>query len=91
MNQDQDGIEYLEELSSKINKYQGVSELGEELQVGIRLSKTNKGARTNARIESAQKKEPFDETETIEEELMDVEDDITGELINRMLTDIFGI
>jgi len=86
----QDAPEYLEELSSKLDKYKGGKELGEEMQIGIRLSKTDRGARTNARIESAQRHEPFDESETAEDELDEVDNDIMNELINRAIEDIFG-
>ena len=86
----QDGAEYLEDLSSNILKLANVSILGEDLQMGTRLSKTNKGARTNARIEASQKHEAFDESETAEDELDDVDDDVTNELLFRAIEDIFG-
>ena len=90
MDNNQDGAEYLEELSSNLVKLENIQTLGEELQMGTRLSKTDRGARTNARIEAAQKKEPFDESETSEDELDDVDNDMTNELFNRIVEDIFG-
>jgi len=90
MNIDEDISKYLDDLASKLTKYQGETELGQEMQTGIRLSKTDRGARTNARIESAQRKIPFDESKTTEKELKDVEDDITNELLSRAIKDIFG-
>jgi len=90
MDNNQDGAEYLEELSSNLVKLENIQTLGEELQMGTRLSKTDRGARTNARIEAAQKKEPFDESKTLEDELDDVDNDMTNELLNRIIEDIFG-
>jgi len=87
---EQDGIEYLEDLSSRLVKFKNIGQLGEELQKGTRLSKTNKGARTNARIEASQKEEGFNETLTPEEELKNVDNDITNELLNRAIENLFG-
>jgi len=89
MNIDEDISEFIDNLTAKLVKYQGETELGGEMQTGIRLSKTDRGARTNARIEASQKKELFDESETTIEELEDVEDDITNELLSRAIKDIF--
>jgi hypothetical protein len=90
MDINEDIFEYLDDLASKLIDYQGETELGQEMQTGIRLSKTDRGARTNARIEASQKKESFNEAETTIEELEDVEDDITNELLSRAIKDIFG-
>ena len=90
MSNEQDGLEYLEDFTKRLEKFGNIYELGEDLQIGIRLSKTDKGARTNARIEAAQKKEGFDESETAEDELDEVDNDVTNELFNRTLENLFG-
>jgi hypothetical protein len=90
MGNSQDGVEYLEDLSKDILKLASISILGEDLQIGTRLSKTDKGARTNARIEASQKHEAFDETGTAEDELDDVDNDVTNELLFRAIENIFG-
>ena len=89
MNNDQTGEDYLSELISKLERFDD-KELGEDLQVGTRLSKTDRGARTNARIESAQKKQSFDETDTEQDELDEVDDDVTNELLSREIENLFG-
>ena len=85
-----DAAQYLEELASKISRYSRGKDLGDEMQSGIRLAKTDKEARTNARIEAAQKKEVFDESLTPKDELENINNDIMNELINRAIEDIFG-
>jgi len=90
MDNNQDGIDYLQDLSKNLAKFSSVIMLGDGLQKGTRLSKTASGARTNARIEAAQKREPFIETETSLKELSNVTNDITNELLNRAIEDIFG-
>lgn len=85
----QDTIDFLRKLSSKIKKLKNVQLLGKKLQTGTRLYKTDRGARTGGRIEAAQKNEPFDETGTTKEELANVKRDITNELLNREIEDIF--
>ncbi len=90
MGKEQDGAEYLDDFVSSLAKFKTIDLLGEDLQTGIRLSQTARGARTNARIKASQAKEGFDETETAEDELNDVEDDITNELLNIALENLFG-
>lgn len=90
MDKEQDGADYLDDFISGLRKFDNIDVLGEDLQMGIRLSKTSRGARTNARIEASQKNEGFDETETEEDELGDVEDDVTNELLNMALENLFG-
>lgn len=85
----QETIDYFKNISLKLTKLAGIQLLGEEMQKGTRLSKTDRGARTNARIEQAQKNEGFDETGITEDELNDVGDDITDELFNRSIEDVF--
>ena len=80
---------YIDELINRLATMPDEQPLGEDMQQGIRLSKTARGARTNARIEAAQKHEGFDETETAEDELIDVDDDVTEELLNRALEKLF--
>jgi hypothetical protein len=89
MNNEQDGLEYLEGLIKRLDNFTD-KKLGDDLQIGTRLSKTDRGARTNARIEASQKKQPFDETETAEDELDEVDNDITNELLFRELENLFG-
>ena len=55
----------------------------------LAIHQTARGARTNARIEAAQKHEGFDETGISEDELADVGDDITEELFNRTIEKLF--
>lgn len=90
MSNEQDGLEYLEDFTKRLGKFDNIYELGEDFQTGIRLSKTDKGARTNARIEASQKKEGFDESETAGDELDEVDNDVTNELLNRALENLFG-
>jgi len=90
MAEEQEADVYLDELSKKLMGLSDMMLLGEDMQQGIRLSQTNRGARTNARIEAAQKREGCDETETAEDELNDVDDDITNELLTRALEELFG-
>lgn len=90
MSKEQEADTYLDDFISKLERLPASYVLGEEMQSGTRLSKTDRGARTNARIESAQKGESFDETGVDEEELEDAADDITDELLNRTLENLFG-
>ena len=85
----EDAIKYLDNLAKKLNKYATTKELGTEMVKGLRLSDTDKGARTNARIEAAQKGKGFNESETPKEELKSVKNDIVEEMINRTIEDIF--
>lgn len=89
MGKNEEADKYLDGLISKLNNFPQDEMLGEELQMGTRLSKTDRGARTNARIEASQKNEPFDETMTEQDELDDVEDDIMNELFNRAVENLF--
>ena len=89
MSNEQDGIEYLEDFIDRLGRITD-KELGEDIQLGTRLSKTARGARTNARIEALQKHEIFDESETAEDELDDIDDDIANELLFRELENLFG-
>lgn len=86
----QDGIEYFEELCKKMIGLTDITELGKDMENRTRLSKTNKGARTNARIEASQKQQPFNEKGVSQEELEAVDEDITNELLNRALEKLFG-
>lgn len=81
---------YIDDLISKLERLPEVQVLGEEMQMGTRLAKTARGARTNARIEASQKKETFDETGIEQDELDEVENDVTNELFNRALENLFG-
>ena len=90
MAEEQEADVYLDDLAKKLAGMSDAILLGEEMQQGIRLSQTNRGARTNARIEAAQKHEGFDETGIAEDELNDVDDDITNELLTRALEELFG-
>ena len=91
-NKDFDDIDiFFNNIITKLNGYSGVIELDSGLEQGIRLSKTNKGARVNARIEALKKGEEFDETETPEVELKTKNDDIIDELVNREIKKILGI
>lgn len=89
MSNEQDGIEFLDEFIKRLDNF-GDKELGDELQVGTRLSKTARGARTNARIEAFQKHESFDETETEQDELDEIDNDVANELLRRELENLFG-
>ena len=89
MSKEKEADIYMDDLSNRLANISNKQLLGEELQMGIRLSKTGRGARTNARIEASQKHEAFDETETEEDELNDVENDITDELLTRALEKLF--
>lgn len=86
-----DDIKFLDNLIKNLKKFSHLGKLGEEMQQGTRLAKTDRGARTNARIEAAQKKQGFDETKTSKEELSQVENDVTDELLKRAVNDIFRI
>jgi hypothetical protein len=88
MNNDTD---FLDNIIKNLKKFSHLGKLGEEMQQGTRLAKTDKGARTNARIEAAQKNQGFNETKTSKEELDQVEKDITDELLKRAVNDIFRI
>jgi len=61
----------------------------DSFEKGTRIAKTDKGARTNARIEAMRKEEIFDESETPVEELKEIEVDIVNELVNREIEKIF--
>jgi hypothetical protein len=81
---------YIDDFAKRLESFGKNELLGEELQMGTRLSKTDKGARTNARIEASQKHEGFDETLTSEDELDEVSNDVTDELLKRALEKLFG-
>jgi len=84
--------DFLSNLSANLNHLSSINELGKDFQSAkVRLSKTDKGARTNARIEASQKGEGFNENETSAEELSEVGNDITDELLNRAIEDLFRI
>ena len=89
MSNEQDGTDFLDELINKLGNFKD-KELGDEIQIGTRLSKTDRGARTNARIEALQKHELFDETDTEQDELDDIDDDVANELLSRELENLFG-
>lgn len=91
MNKKDNDTDFLDNLASNLNEFSNLGQLGEKMQSGTRLSKTDKGARTNARIEASQKHQGFDETETSKEELKNVDRDVTGELLNRAINDIFKV
>jgi len=63
---------------------------GGRLQSGIRLSKTGKEARMNARIDAKIREKEFDESETQPEELDTVDEEILGFIVEREIKDIFG-
>lgn len=91
MSDNAETLKSFKDMEKQLMKYSaGEVEMTGGMSQGIRLAKTAKGARTNARIEASQKKEFFDETETLIEELATVEQDIITEMIKRTLDDIFG-
>ncbi len=81
---------YFDNLIARLSQMPESQLLGEELQMVTRLSKTDRGARTNARILASQRKEAFDESETAEDELNEIDNDVTNELLNRTLEKLFG-
>jgi hypothetical protein len=84
-------INYCDKASRKINFFEKKAEVGiDEFEKGTRLSKDDKGARVNARIDSMRKGEEFDESDTPEEELETIDYDIVDELINREIDNIFS-
>ena len=90
MKDTEDASIYFNDLIAKLSKMPETQILGEDLQMGTRLSKTSRGARTNARIEASQKHKGFNEAETAEDELDEVDDDVTNELLDRALENLFG-
>lgn len=91
MDKDGDIFEYLDKVKEGLLKYSDEEVgLGQELQQRIKLSKTDEGARTNARILAAQKQEGFNEKGVAKKELDNVGESITNELLERVINDIFG-
>ena len=64
--------------------------LDDEIQIGMKLSKDGKGARTNARIDAMLQGEEFDETNTDPVELETKNQDIVNELVDREINKLFG-
>jgi hypothetical protein len=87
---DGNGEDYIDQLIKQMSQFPDEQMLGEDMQTGTRLSKTDKGARTNARIEAAQSNEGFDESGIDEDELKSVNNDVTEELFKRKLETLFG-
>jgi len=90
--ENQKTLKYFDNLEQQINSVtQGTVEMGSYLKSNkIRLSNTDKGARTNARVDAALEERSFDESQTPIEELETVEEDIIEEMLNRELELIFG-
>ena len=91
MNKKDNDLDFFDKLTSNLSKFAHLGQLGEEMQSGTRLSKTDEGARTNARIEASQKGQSFNESETSQEELKNAEGNIVDELLNRAINDIFKV
>lgn len=95
MNRETDGIDFLEKLLNNLQNAQGMTLLGEEMQVGTRLAETTEGSETNRFIELSQQsssKEEFKEKITDEglDNLEDIGERVTDELLERAIEDIFG-
>ena len=60
-----------------------------KFEKGTKLSKDNKGARINARIDAMRGEKEFDEEDTPLQEIETIDEDIVNELINREIDKIF--
>ena len=85
-------VDYFNNMSNKLNRYANFDKnLGEDLMdKGIRLAKTSKGARINARVDAIMSGKEFDESGTPPEELETANDDVIQELVKREIDNIFG-
>jgi len=83
---------FLDDLAGRLSSVAGTEkDLMQEFQGGeIRISKDDKGARVNARIDAMMKGEEFDESSTPTEELETTDEDMMEELANREIDKIFG-
>ena len=90
-NHNNNDTDFLDNLISNLSKLSKVGFLGEDMQSGTILSKTDEGARTNARIEAAQKGKSFNESETSEKEFKNIDLSIIDELLNREINKIFKV
>ena len=83
-------IHYFDNVRQKLESSKDGPLDGGRLQKGMRLSKTRKEARMNARIDAKIRGEQFDESETPPEELATVDEEILGFIMEREIKDIFG-
>jgi len=83
---------FLDDLANRLSRISGTEkDLTLEFQGGeIRISKDDKGARVNARIDAMMKGEEFDESSTPLEELGTIDEDMMEELANREIDKILG-
>ncbi|KKK76989.1 hypothetical protein LCGC14_2858120 [marine sediment metagenome] len=89
MHQNQELIDYLNNLAKGISNLSR-EKLGEGFQKQkTRLSRTNKEARTNARIDASLRGESIDESETPIEELETVGEDVIIQMLKRKINGIF--
>lgn len=89
MSENEDIIDFFEGIEQRISRTKiGLED--EKLDKRIRLSDSDEGARTNARIEAMRNKQEFDESQTPEKELSEADDKIIDELIDREINRILN-
>jgi hypothetical protein len=89
MGTNEDTLNFFEDLQQRLERAE-LSFEDDGLEKSIKLSQTDEGARTNARIEAMQKGQKFNEKDTPKEELSNANEKIVDELINRKINKLIN-